>query len=327
MRYLIINKNTDPAFNLALEEYFLTKQTGEFFCFWRNSPAVIIGRNQDALAEVDLSFLKANNIKLVRRRSGGGAVFHDLGNVNYTYIANSEGEDFCDFAHFSKPVISALSSLGVKAEVNGRNDLTVDGKKVSGNAQYVSHKRILHHGTLLFNSDFSYMEGALHADPRKLKGKGVASVRSRVTNISQYCAEGLDVISFIKHMEDHILGYFGDIEKYELTREDIASINNIKDLRYGKEEWNLLHMGKYSYVNSIITPSGIVNIGFNVKDGIISNLSITGDFFGKMDVADLSNLIIGTAHSPTSLQEKMQGICISDYILSCTKEDFISLFF
>lgn len=327
MMKLIKNNCTDPAFNIALEEYFLSDSEDEYFCFWRNAPSVIIGRNQDALAEINMDFIKRHNIRLVRRSTGGGAVFHDLGNVNFSYITPCEKRDFFNFERFSAPVISALNDLGLSVEATGRNDLTIDGLKISGNAQHLHHGRILHHGTLLYNSDFSYMQGALNADPRKLMGKGISSVRSRVTNISGHLKKPMTVEDFIAHLESSIMSYFDNIVEYQLTPQDISAINAIADHKYRNDDWTLIHMGKYSFKNSEVFPYGIVYLGFDVKDGKISHISISGDFFCTRDIHELCSRFIGVSHTPDSISNMLDGLDIASYISGANNDDIIRLFF
>ena len=325
--YLIKNDCTDPAFNIALEEYFLTRFSDEFFCFWRNKPAVIIGRNQDALAEINMPYLKAHDISLVRRSTGGGAVFHDLGNINFSYITQCEKTDFFKFERFASPVISALKAIDLNVEATGRNDLTIDGCKISGNAQRLHHGRILHHGTLLFDSDFSYMQGALNADPRKLKGKGISSVRSRVTNISSHLTVPMTTEDFVEHLNSHILSYFDDICIYHLSQYDISEINKLADEKYRNDSWNLWHMGKYSYSNSAVFPFGIVYIGFDVADGRIADIKISGDFFGTEDIGELCSKIKGIMHTSDALADVLSSVDIGSYISGAEATDIIDLFF
>lgn len=325
--YLIKNNSTDPAFNLALEEYFVTHKSDEFFCFWRNRPTVVIGRHQDASTEVDFDFLKAHGISLVRRNTGGGAVFHDLGNVNFSYITPCEKRDFFNFEKFSRPVLSALASMDVLAEANGRNDLTIDGQKISGNAQYMHHGRILHHGTLLFESDFSYMQGALRVDPRKLKTKGVSSVRSRVTNIKPHCTDDLSVEEFISRLESHILGFFEDISVYAPSAFELAEIEKLAESKYRNDAWTLKDFGNYNFKGSLALPFGIVNASFEVQDGIITAFSISGDFFGVCDITELCGKLTHINHERESVIEALSGVSISDYISGCSLDDFMSLIF
>jgi lipoate-protein ligase A len=274
-----------------------------------------------------MSYLKAHDISLVRRSTGGGAVFHDLGNINFSYITQCEKTDFFNFERFASPVISALKALDLNVEATGRNDLTIDGCKISGNAQRLDHGRILHHGTLLFNSDFGYMQGALNADPRKLKGKGISSVRSRVTNISSHLTVPMTVESFINHLNRHILSYFDNITEYNLSSDDIAAINKLADQKYRNDNWNLWHMGKYSYSNSAVFRFGIVYIGFDVADGKISDIKISGDFFGTEDIGQLCAKIKGTVHTPDALADVFSSVDIGSYISGAEATDIIGLFF
>ena len=192
---IYITDRTDPYFNLASEQYLLDTENDEVFMLWRNEKAVIIGRNQNAYAEINKPFVDEHGIKVVRRLTGGGAVFHDLGNVNFTYIVPRSDCPTLDFERFSRPVINALRGLGVEAELSGRNDITVDGRKISGNAQCVYNNKVMHHGTLLFSADMSQMAGALNVDEEKIKSKGIKSVRARVCNLSEYLPD-MDVTEF-----------------------------------------------------------------------------------------------------------------------------------
>jgi len=195
MKY-IFNPSTDPHFNLALEEYVMTNcKDGEtYFLLWQNEPSIIIGKHQNTVEEINSSFVKDNNIHVVRRLSGGGAVYHDLGNLNFTFIIGSGKEGMFDFGKFTQPIVKMLQSRGVNAELNGRNDLTIEGKKFSGNSQYIKNNRLLHHGTLLFNSNLEDVAKALMVSGEKIESKGVKSIRSRVTNILEHMADKISVL-------------------------------------------------------------------------------------------------------------------------------------
>ena len=194
----IVNENTDPRINLAVEEYALNylDPREDYAILWQNEPAVIIGRNQNTVAEVNAPYIKEHGIHVVRRLSGGGAVYHDFGNLNFTFIVDADKTVVSNFEYFTKPVIEALASLGVKAEFSGRNDITIDGQKFSGNAQYWSKDRLLHHGTILYNSDLSVVQEALNVKLDKIQSKGVKSVRSRVTNIFPHLPKPITIDEF-----------------------------------------------------------------------------------------------------------------------------------
>ena len=194
MRY-IYNDSTEPYFNLALEEYFLKQTDEEYFILWRNEPCIVVGKNQNTLSEIHLEFVKERNIKVVRRLTGGGAVFHDLGNINFTFIVNDESS-FNDFKGFVAPIIGTLKTLGIDAEFSGRNDMLIEGKKFSGNAQCKHKSRVMHHGTLLFSSNMNDLSGALKPKDIKFSDKSVKSVASRVTNISEHLENKLSVLEF-----------------------------------------------------------------------------------------------------------------------------------
>jgi lipoate-protein ligase A len=213
----LIRHETDPYFNLAAEEYAMTHFAAECFMLWRNAPAVIVGRHQNTLAEIDADYVRVNDIPVVRRLSGGGAVFHDLGNLNFTFIADSDGRAQVDFRRFTQPILEALQALGVDARFEGRNDLTIDGRKFSGNAEYVSGNRILHHGTLLFAARMADVSAALRPDPAKFADKAVKSVRSRVTNISEHLSQPMTVLAFRDHLMAHVMAATPDAGTYAFT--------------------------------------------------------------------------------------------------------------
>ena len=230
---LILNPCTDPAFNLAAEEYLLSTTREPLCMLWRNGRAVIVGRNQDALAEIDSGYADEQGIPVYRRITGGGAVYHDLGNVNYTLI-EPEGH-FNDYAYFTADLIAFLASLGVKAELSGRNDLLVGNLKICGNAQCAKNGMVLHHGCVLYDSDLSVLARVLRPGRAKLEGKGIASVASRVTNIREYI--GLDTAAFLHAFADYMKMKHSCAE-YHFTGDDKASIRRLADEKYSAREWN-----------------------------------------------------------------------------------------
>jgi lipoate-protein ligase A len=202
--HIIKRHNTDPYFNLATEEFVLKNWDEDSFMLWRNAPSIIVGKHQNTLAEINVEYVKHNNIPVVRRLSGGGAVFHDLGNLNFTFIQNGKAERLIDFRKYTEPILEVLEKMGVAAKFEGRNDLTIGGRKFSGNAEHIWKTKILHHGTLLFSSHMSDLTQALNVDPLKFQDKAVKSVHSRVTNISEHLSEPMDVMYFASMIEGHI---------------------------------------------------------------------------------------------------------------------------
>lgn len=246
MKY-IDNSNIDPYFNLAAEEYFLRHKNDEYFILWRDEPCVIVGKNQNTLSEIDMDYIETNKVKVVRRQTGGGAVFHDLGNLNYTFIVKDDGKSFNDFERFCNPIIGALSTLGVKAEFSGRNDLLIDGKKISGTAQCKYKNRVMHHGTLLFSSDIVNLSGALKPKKIKFQDKAVKSVVSRITNISEHLDSKIDVLTFKNKIFDYILKSEKDAKVMSLTQDEIDKIEKIKESKYETWAWNFGSSPKYDF--------------------------------------------------------------------------------
>ncbi|HPX06156.1 MAG TPA: lipoate--protein ligase family protein, partial [Tenuifilaceae bacterium] len=221
----IKHPNTDPQFNLAAEEHVLKSFTDDVFMLWRNEPSVIVGKHQNTLAEINLDFIREKQVKVVRRLSGGGAVFHDLGNLNFTFIMNGDEGNLVDFRKFTKPILDVLLKLGIEAKFEGRNDLTIEGKKFSGNAEHVYKNRVLHHGTLLFSSQMADLSEALKVNPLKYQDKAVKSVRSRVTNISEHLKQQMDVEAFRDLIMQHIVEVYPDCVAYDYSTDDLNKIN------------------------------------------------------------------------------------------------------
>ena len=337
---LYINKSTDPYFNLAAEEYLLKNSKEDIIMLWRNSPAVIIGKNQNAFAEINFDFVREHGIKVVRRMTGGGAVFHDLGNVNYTFISPEGGrlskgvrEGGLDFEHFTRPIISALSELGVRALLSGRNDIIVntpDGeRKVSGNAQCVVDGTTLHHGTLLFSAQLGKLSGALNVSDSKLKSKGIASVRSRVANIfdllpSEMREKVPDVEAFTERIAECLEAEFGEIRE-EFSQDIMAGVEALKRDKYCTDEWNLCRFGDFSTKRAARFDYGSVEIYFEVEAGRISKIEFGGDFFGVEDVSGLSEVLVGTEYSREAIGAKLEDCGISRLISGASASEITNL--
>ena len=319
----IKHPNTNAYFNLAAEEHVLRNFSDDAFMLWRNEPAVIVGKHQNTLGEINLDYIRDSKIKVVRRLSGGGAVFHDMGNLNFTFIMNGEEGNLVDFRKFTKPILDVLLKLGIEAKFEGRNDLTIEGKKFSGNAEHVYKKRVLHHGTLLFSSQMADLSEALKINPLKYRDKAVKSVRSRVTNISDHLHEPLEVMEFRDLIMDHIREMYPDAVAYDYSQDDLQTINNLVDNKYSTWEWNFGYSPQYDLQRGIKTEGGHIEFHLNVEKGTIRDIKIYGDFFNKKDVAELELLLKGCSHELEAVTQRLSSIDLGDYCSNVSVDEFV----
>ncbi len=318
----IINDRTDPYYNLACEEYIFNKyQDEDVFMLWRDEPSIIVGKNQNTLAEVNIDYVREHKIPVVRRLSGGGAVFHDLGNLNFTFITSDEGGAFNDFQRYTKPIVNVLGQLGVEASFSGRNDLVIDGKKFSGNAQYKKKKRVLHHGTLLFAAEIEDLSAALKPRESKFEGKGIKSVISRVTNIAHHLPEPMTVETFKDHLQKEV---GADAEVHVLTPDEIQAIEKLAEEKYRTWEWNFGSSPDYSFQREKKFPGGHVEVCFNVKEGQISDAVIYGDFFSERDLDDVYEVLNGSPHDHGAIRERLESLDFARYFYNITLEELLS---
>lgn len=322
----IINKSTDPYFNLALEEYVIKNfdSKNEFFFLWQNQPTVVVGKNQNTIEEINQEYIEKENVNVVRRMSGGGAVYHDLGNLNFTFIVN-ENNFSLDFQQFTQPVIKALDMIGIKAENNGRNDITIRGKKFSGNSQFRYHDRLLHHGTILFDSNLENVTRALNVKQEKIESKGVKSVRSRVTNISEHLSSPLDIEGFKKILTDTIKNEAEEFESYDLSEKDIAAIQELRNKKYATWEWVYGKSPQFNTQGLSRFDWGNIDIRLNVKQGFITECKIYGDFFADRDITELENKFIQVPYRPETIRELINKVNIRQYLPQATEEEIVSL--
>ena len=323
----IIRHETDPYFNLAAEEYVLKNFERDSFMLWRNEPAIIVGKHQNTLAEINQEYVKENMIKVVRRLSGGGAVFHDLGNLNFTFIASGENHQLVDFRKFTQPILEVLQKLKIEARFEGRNDLTIDGRKFSGNAEHVHKNRVLHHGTLLFSSQMADLSSALKVDPDKFQDKAVKSVRSRVTNISEHLKTPLSVLEFRDLVLKHVMESTPGAELYSFTQDDIAAISRLRDEKYITWEWNFGYSPKYNFRKTVKTNGGKLEVTLEVVNGTIEKARFFGDYFNKLDPVDIEQALTGTLHNETAIRERLKDFEIPDYFLKINSEELITSLF
>lgn len=325
MIYHVSNTN-DTAFNIALEEYCFKnlRDQDEIFLLWINQPSIIVGKYQNTIEEINTEYTREHGINVIRRISGGGAVYHDLNNLNYTIISNKDkGKEGFDFKEFSKPIIDTLAELGVKAEFTGRNDLEIDGQKFCGNAQAYIKDRVMHHGCLLFNVEFSALANALKVSKDKIESKGVKSVRARVTNILPHLKEQITVNEFA----DKILGYMKkhnpNMTEYHFSEEEIEKIKERAEYKRSWE-WNYGESPEYNISRSHRFPKGKIEIFANVINSKIASIKFYGDFFGKNEeLTDIENLLVDVKYTPEDVKKALENIEINNYFAGFTLDEIV----
>ncbi|MBS4749649.1 lipoate--protein ligase [Carnobacteriaceae bacterium zg-ZUI78] len=331
--YFVDNKEiTDPRVNIALETYLVENKLVDepILLFYINEPSIIIGRNQNTAEEVNQSYIDEKGIHVVRRMSGGGAVYHDLGNFSFCFIKDDDGS-FRDFGKFTKPVIDALHKMGVSgAELQGRNDLLIDGKKFSGNAMYAKNGRMTAHGTILFDADLDAVTKALKPRKEKIESKGIKSVRSRVTNIKPYVSAQYQNMTTQEFRDSLLLEIFGvssrdDVKEYHLTDKDWEGVYKIRDERFGNWDWNYGHSPQFSMACHHKFPFGLVEFKLNVSNGHIDDIKIFGDFFGLGDIVDVEAALRGTKFDKEHVQNVFDTIDVKKYFGNISSEELTQL--
>src|SRR5690625_2633300 len=331
MKFIDNKGITDPRVNLALEEYMLENfgEKDTYLLFYINEPSIIIGRNQNTVEEINTEYVEENGIKVVRRLSGGGAVYHDLENLNFSFITKDDGHSFHNFAKFTQPLVDVLNEIGVPAELQGRNDLVVEGRKISGNAMYATKGRMFSHGTLMFDSEIENVVKALNVNKAKIESKGIKSISSRVANISEFLDEKITMDEFKELILKHVFDVddVKDVQQYEQTDEDWKEIYKISEERYQKWDWNYGKSPSFNYKKSHKFPSGLLDVRLDVKKGVIENCAIFGDFFGLGEVSVLEDKLKGVRYERKAIEEALSDIDVAYYLGKITEEDFISLIY
>lgn len=326
MKY-IKNKSNNPYYNLAFEEYILTEFNENENCFllWQNEPTIVVGKHQNTIEEINLDYVKSKFINVVRRLSGGGAVYHDLGNLNFTFIVKNQVDYQFDFKKFTKPVIKALKKIGIEACFNSRNDLVIDGKKFSGNAQYMKKNRLLHHGTLMFNSDIDELVKVLSVSDDKVISKGIKSVRSRVTNIADYLDDKIHVLEFKEILLKYLQEEMEVFHEYELNEAEESKVKEIMNKRYKTWQWNYGESPKFNIKKVKKFDSGKIETLLDVENGHIGSCKFYGDFFGSKNVQEIEKKLVGIKYEESSILNVLKELDINKYFLGINVEKLIQV--
>ena len=327
----IENQETDPHYNLAFEEYVF-QNTDKFspdggprpvLLLWQNEPSVIVGKYQNTIEEINYDYINTKGIHVVRRNTGGGAVYHDLGNLNYSFVIPDAGTKV-DFKTFTTPVVKALNSYGIPAEQTGRNDILVDGKKFSGNAQQFSKHRLLHHGTIMFDVDTDAVAKALKVKEGKFKSKATKSVRSRVTNLKPYFNEGMDVTAF----KDLLLQWFRkeyDVTEVVLSDAQIAEIETLKREKYDSYDWNFGSSPKADVVRGDFFRCGQIEFHFMIRQHKIQDVKVTGDFFATRDIEAFEHMLVGIDFTREALEAVFEKADLQGFFGDVTAEELLNV--
>ncbi|WP_106477636.1 lipoate--protein ligase [Phytohalomonas tamaricis] len=327
MIYIDNGDNLDQAVNFAMEEYVLREMdpAHTYLMLYRMHPTVIVGKHQNTVEEINADFVAAHNVDVLRRLSGGGTVYNDEGNLSFSVITADDGDSFNNYARFTRPVVDALRALGVKAELNGRNDITVNGKKISGNAQYVTRGRLYTHGTLMFDVNLDNVARALNVDPEKYLSKGIKSVRARVTNIREHLHEDIDIHTF----RQRILAAIGAEQPLTVYTPNAADWQRIRELekRYRHWEWTYGRSPRFNVQQKKRFAAGTVDARLLVEHGVISEAKLYGDFFGVGDISDIERRLIGVRYDRQALAALLTEIDIAHYVGNIARDELLSVLY
>ncbi|WP_067933843.1 lipoate--protein ligase [Alicyclobacillus kakegawensis] len=325
----IDNQNImDATLNLALEEHALTTfdidQT--YLLFYSMHPTVIVGKNQNTLEEINTDYVRAHGVTVTRRLSGGGAVYNDEGDLSFSFITKNDGNSFHNYRRFTEPVIAALRELGVPAELSGRNDILVEGKKVSGNAQFATRGRMFSHGTLMFDVNLDNVAKALRVNRKKIESKGIKSVRSRVTNIRPYLKRDMDIHEFRQVLLERIFAGYPEIPRHPLSDADWRAVEDLANRRYRHWDWVYGQSPPFNVRRSEYFPGiGLIDVRLHVVGGRIEQCRIFGDFFGERDVAELERRLLGCRYDADALAAALADVDTRAYFGNLPKTELLRL--
>lgn len=324
------NNNKDATLNLALDEWCvrnLDVNDKNYILFYINSPSIIIGKHQNTIEEINSEYVEQNNIKVVRRISGGGAVYHDEGNLNFSFITKYSHDSIHNFKKFTAPVIKALHSLGVDAILGGRNDITVDGRKISGNAQFSNTRSMFSHGTLLFDSKIENVVEALNVKAEKIESKGIKSVKSRVANIKEFLKKEISIEEFKNVLIENIFDGVKDYPVYNLSDKEWAEVEKIADTKYRTWEWNYGRSPEFNIQKINRFDFGQIDARINVKDGIIKDIKLFGDFLGHGEMKEIEERLTGKRYEEKEIENAISDINLNEYIGNINKKDFANFLY
>lgn len=318
------NNSLNPYFNFALEYYLMTEKDLEddtIFMFWRTSPTIMIGKFQNTIEEINQKYVEENNINIVRRMSGGGTIYTDMNGWQFTFITKNYNGNGIDFKTFTTPIINALKNQGIHACFNSRNDLLIEDKKFSGNAQYIKNGSRLHHGSILFNTDIEAMVKSITVAEEKIISKGIKSVRDRVTNVSDHFNESIDSLEFRDLMLDSLLKESRGV--YKLTEDDIKRVNQIAKEKFETWEWNYGESPRFNVLKWKRYNGGKVEFRINVDKGIIQSVAINGDFFGEGEIEDISSYLCGCKYNKEEVEKVLNNIDIEKYFHKINRKEIL----
>lgn len=316
----------DPFYNLAFEETVLrSRRSGEYLLLWQNDNTIVIGQNQNAEGEINRAFVEAHQIHVVRRTTGGGAVYHDLGNLNYSFITDVGDAERLTMERFTRPIVEALQGLGLQAEASGRNDILVEGRKVSGTAQRLLRGRFLYHGTLLFDANPGMVSGALNVDPAKFESKSAKSVRSRIGNIREFLKTDMDMPAFWSYLKKTLAGS-GLVEDH-LTDEELAVVDELKRTKYDTWEWNFGRSPKYNLRNKRRWDGGTLEPCVEVDQGIIRQIVFYGDFLAVSPMDEVTGALMGTPFRREDVGAVLDRFPLRDYFGTITRDQVLDTIF
>jgi lipoate-protein ligase A len=320
---------TDAHLNLALEEYVLRNRMGDddLLLFYVNAPAIIIGRNQNTIEEINSDVVAERGIRVVRRVSGGGAVYHDLGNLNFSFMTRDVHNRFNRYDRFNGPVVDVLRDLGVPAELSGRNDIIADGRKISGNAQFATPDRMLSHGTLLLDSNLDDVTAALRPKAGKVESKGVKSIRSRVANISEFLSAPISVDELRERILERIFGTRdrAQIPSLTLSDDDWQAARELLGRKYGTASWNYGENPASNIQRDRRFPGGEIDVRLDVKDGRIAGIRIFGDFMGRRDVDELEARLSGVLYERGAMMDALGDVDLAEFFTGIGRDDVLSI--